>query len=66
MKPENSERLNSVPPRSIENSDYGFSIGRGAFRLDAAIGRWTAIAFRIKLNTMGCTNGSHFYQRITN
>lgn len=62
LTPENAKCLKSVPPRSIENNDYGFSVGRGAFHLDAAVGQWVAIALRIKLNDVGSTNGcSHFY-----
>ncbi|KAJ3515018.1 hypothetical protein NLJ89_g2016 [Agrocybe chaxingu] len=54
---ENRDQLLAVPPKSIENSDYGFSVGRDAFRFDRAVGRWIAVAFRIKLNDVGCTNG---------
>ncbi|KAF8816012.1 polysaccharide lyase family 14 protein [Phlegmacium glaucopus] len=57
LTPENAERLKSVPPRSVENNDYGFSVGRGAFHLDAAVGQWVAIALRTKLNDVGSTNG---------
>lgn len=61
LTPENAERLKCVPPHSIENSDYGFSVGRGAFHLDVAVGQWVAVALRIKLNDIGSTNGcSHF------
>ena len=66
LTPENANRLKSVPPRSIENNDYGFSVGRGAFHLDIAVGRWIAVAFRIKLNNIGSTDGcSHSCQRGT-
>lgn len=57
LTPDNAKRLKSVPPRSIENGDYGFSVGRGAFHLDVAVGRWVSVAFRIKLNNIGSTNG---------
>lgn len=58
LTPENAECLKSVPPCSIENGDYGFSVGRGAFHLDIAVGRWVTVAFRIKLNNIGSTNGN--------
>ncbi|KAF8161650.1 polysaccharide lyase family 14 protein [Crassisporium funariophilum] len=57
IKAENSTRLASVPPRSIENNDYGFSVGRGAFHMDGAVGQWVTLAFRIKLNDIGINNG---------
>ncbi|KAK7691402.1 hypothetical protein QCA50_004801 [Cerrena zonata] len=51
----NTEHLLSVPPRSIQHPDYGFSVGRGAFTF--VPGRWTTIAERIKLNTIGYEDG---------
>lgn len=60
LTPENAERLKRVPPLSIENGDYGFSVGRGAFHLDAAVGRWLAVTIRIKLNNIGSTNGGSY------
>ena len=57
MTPENAKCLKSVPPHSFENADYGFSVGRGAFHLSVAVGQWVAVAFRIKLNDVGSTNG---------
>lgn len=51
----NRARFLNVPPKSVENADYGFSIGRGAFNLTA--GRWTTIAIRIKLNEIGREDG---------
>ena len=54
---DNAKRLKSVPPHSTENGDYGFSVGRGAFHLGVAVGRWVAVAFRIKLNNIGSANG---------
>ncbi|KAG6848784.1 hypothetical protein C0991_012503, partial [Blastosporella zonata] len=36
----NSTALLSVPPQSKQNTDYGFSVGRGAFHFDVAVGRW--------------------------
>jgi len=32
-------------------------VGRGSFSLCRAVGEWTAIAFRIKLNDAGSNNG---------
>lgn len=61
LTPENTKRLKCTSPRSIENNDYGFSVGRGAFHLDAAVGKWLSVAFRIKLNTMGSTNGFPYF-----
>jgi hypothetical protein len=61
LTPENAKCLKSVPPRSIENSDYGFSVGRGAFHLDVAVGQWVAVALRIKLNNIGSTNGCFYF-----
>ncbi|KDR72249.1 hypothetical protein GALMADRAFT_229073 [Galerina marginata CBS 339.88] len=57
LTPENTTQLSSVPPFSVENSDYGFSVGRGAFLLDIAVGNWVTLAFRIKLNDVGSRNG---------
>ncbi|KAJ7143612.1 polysaccharide lyase family 14 protein [Mycena crocata] len=54
----NRERLLAVPPSSKENSDYGFSVGRNAFKFDVAVGKWVTLAFRVKLNTIGCDDGS--------
>ncbi|PPR02089.1 hypothetical protein CVT24_011223 [Panaeolus cyanescens] len=53
----NAKQLGAVPPLSMQNPDYGFSVGRGAFNLEAAVGNWVAIAFRIKLNDIGSENG---------
>jgi len=54
---DNATQLSAVPPRSVVNNDYGFSVGRGAFHLDCALGNWVSIAFRIKLNDVGSENG---------
>jgi len=51
----NRDRLLEVPPESHENSEYGFSVGRGAFKFPK--GAWTAIAERVKLNTVGQADG---------
>ncbi|KAJ7617452.1 polysaccharide lyase family 14 protein [Mycena polygramma] len=53
----NRERLLAVPPSSKENSDYGFSVGRNAFNFDIAVGKWVSLAFRVKLNSIGCDDG---------
>lgn len=55
--PTNSSRLLEVPPLSKENPDFGFSVGRGACKLDSAVGRWLSVAIRTKLNTVGKENG---------
>jgi len=52
----NSERLGAVPPQSIENPDYGFSVGRGAWTFHR--GAWNVIAERIQLNDPGQNNGA--------
>ncbi|CAL1711898.1 unnamed protein product [Somion occarium] len=51
----NTERLLAVPPRSIQHPDYGFSVGRGAFKFTP--GKWTTIAQRVKLNKVGYSDG---------
>ncbi|PPQ78581.1 hypothetical protein CVT26_005321 [Gymnopilus dilepis] len=56
---DNATQLSAVPPRSMPNSDYGFSVGRGAFRLDHAIGNWVTIAFRIKMNGVDSKDGKN-------
>jgi hypothetical protein len=61
--PSNTTRLLEVPPLSRENPDFGFSVGRGAFRLDDAIGHWVSVAIRTKLNTVGQEDGKS--QRFT-
>ena len=55
VTPSNTERLLSIPPRSIQHPDYGFSAGRGAFKFTP--GRWTTVAERVKLNTVGQSDG---------
>ena len=47
-----------MPPLSKANADYGFSVGRGSFYLDIAVGKWVSIAFRVKLNDIGKENGN--------
>ncbi|KAJ7017896.1 polysaccharide lyase family 14 protein [Mycena alexandri] len=60
MTPTNRERLLAVPPSSKENADYGFSVGRNAFNLNMAIGKWVSLAFRVKLNSIGSEDGAIF------
>ncbi len=55
---ENSEVLKNIPPLSIPNQDYGFSVGRGSFNWEGAVGKWVAVACRIKLNDIGSFNGN--------
>ncbi|KAJ3893855.1 hypothetical protein GG344DRAFT_42377 [Lentinula edodes] len=52
---ENKKRLLTVPPLSLENPDFGFSVGRGAFFIP--VGRWVSIAIRVKLNAVGVDDG---------
>ncbi|KAJ4495332.1 hypothetical protein C8R41DRAFT_909764 [Lentinula lateritia] len=52
---ENKKRLSNVPPLSLENPDFGFSVGRGAFFIP--VGRWISIAIRVKLNAVGVDDG---------
>lgn len=57
---ENKKRLLTVPPLSLENPDFGFSVGRGAFFIP--VGRWVSIAIRVKLNAVGLDDGkSRFF-----
>ncbi|GJJ13470.1 hypothetical protein Clacol_007724 [Clathrus columnatus] len=51
----NAQVLATVPPMSVENPDYGFSIGRGAWTFRP--GAWNVVAERIKLNDPGKNNG---------
>ena len=55
MADENTVELLKIPPKSIKNPDYGFSVGRGAFKLTS--GSWVTIVQRIKLNDVGEQNG---------
>ncbi|KAG9035943.1 hypothetical protein FRB95_010151 [Tulasnella sp. JGI-2019a] len=52
---ENTDVLTRVPPKSEQNPDYGFSIGRGAWRFKP--GKWTVVAQRVQLNDAGVANG---------
>ncbi|KAI0090833.1 hypothetical protein BDY19DRAFT_905074 [Irpex rosettiformis] len=53
--PANTASLRSIPPKSIQHPDYGFSVGRGAWTFQP--GRWTAVAERVKVNTIGNADG---------
>ncbi|KAI0628418.1 hypothetical protein C8Q77DRAFT_1076764 [Trametes polyzona] len=50
-----TERLLTVPPRSIQHPDYGFSVGRGAWMFPR--GRWIRVTQRVKLNDLDKENG---------
>lgn len=52
---ENEAAELAVPPLSIANTDYGYSVGRGAFNFTA--GTWFTVAERIKLNDPASYNG---------
>lgn len=52
---DNAAVLATVPPETIENPDYGFSVGRGAWTFPA--GAWTTIAERVKVNDPDSLNG---------
>lgn len=54
---ENSAALLTVPPLTIENTDYGFSVGRGAFNFTAGV--WQTVSERIKLNDPDSYNGAY-------
>ncbi|KAJ7643653.1 polysaccharide lyase family 14 protein [Roridomyces roridus] len=54
---QNQQQLSAVPPYSTGNAQYGFSVGRDAFNFDLSVGRWIALAFRVKLNDVGYENG---------
>lgn len=50
----NTVALKAVP-RSHQNPDYGFSVGRGLWTFEA--GKWFAVAERVKMNDVGQANG---------
>jgi hypothetical protein len=54
--PNTDYTLLAVPPHSSQNRDYGFSIGRGAWRFQA--GKWNTLTQCVKLNDVGYENGS--------
>ncbi|KAH7883456.1 polysaccharide lyase family 14 protein [Phlebopus sp. FC_14] len=51
----NKKSLLAVPPRSTTNSDYGMSVGKGAWTFEPGV--WTTIAERVKLNQVGQADG---------
>ena len=51
----NTVALKAVP-RSHQNPDYGFSVGRGLWTFEA--GKWFAVAERVKMNDVGQANGA--------
>ncbi|KAI0043009.1 polysaccharide lyase family 14 protein [Auriscalpium vulgare] len=51
----NKARLLAVPPFSHQNPDFGFSVGRGAWKFESA--RWFRVMTRVKLNGIGEENG---------
>ena len=53
----NAKVLANVPPKTVENNNYGFSVGRGAWTFHR--GAWNTIAERILLNDPGKSNGEH-------
>ena len=52
---QNAAAQEAVPPLTVENDDYGFSVGRGSFTFPA--GQWVTILQRIKLNDPASYNG---------
>lgn len=50
----NTDRMLEIP-NSHKNPDFGFSVGRGAFKFPK--GAWTTVAERVKLNTVGYADG---------
>ncbi|KAJ3568735.1 hypothetical protein NP233_g5525 [Leucocoprinus birnbaumii] len=54
---QNEEVLKKIPPKFVGNPQYGFSVGRGAYKFQNALGNWVSVACRIKLNDVGSTNG---------
>ncbi len=52
---QNANAQLAVPPQTIENSDYGFSVGRGSFNFTA--GQWYTVAERIILNDPNASDG---------
>ena len=55
LNDQNTNTLLAVPPRSLNNPDFGISVGRGAFTFPA--GEWVTIAERIKLNDPASFDG---------
>ncbi|KAI0644863.1 hypothetical protein C8Q79DRAFT_912209 [Trametes meyenii] len=51
----NTRQLLTVPPRSIQHPDFGFSVGRGSWTFQP--GNWTRVVQRVKINDLGQENG---------
>ncbi|KAF8342633.1 uncharacterized protein EI90DRAFT_3011150 [Cantharellus anzutake] len=49
--------LSKVPPLSVLNPKYGFSIGRGSWAF--VPGQWTTVAIRVRLNAIESRDGTH-------
>lgn len=60
MPPTENNRIQllSVPPLSVGNAEYGFSVGRGSFNFTP--GAWMSVSIGIKLNDLGVENGKSF------
>lgn len=43
-------------PHTYSNPDYGFSVGRSLWTFQP--GQWTAVAERVKMNTVGQADGA--------
>ena len=54
----NRTNLLATPPFSVENPDFGISVGRGAFSF--APGAWSAFCTRVRLNEFGKEDGEWF------
>ncbi|KAG8838867.1 hypothetical protein FRB91_007347 [Serendipita sp. 411] len=54
--PNTDYTLLAVPPYSGQNSDYGFSVGRGAWRFKQ--GEWNTMTEYVKLNAPGAEDGA--------
>lgn len=52
---QNQQAQAAVPPQSIVDSSFGYSVGRGSFYFPP--GEWVTVAERVKLNTPGEHNG---------
>ena len=52
---ENEQVLSKVPPLSVLNPEYGFSIGRGSWAFIP--GQWMTVAIRARLNVIGNRDG---------
>jgi hypothetical protein len=55
MNETNTNALLAVPPYSKANTNYGISVGNGAWIFEPGV--WTTIAERVKLNDIGRADG---------